>query len=120
MERFESVSLRESILSTSNAPYVPLPFDVVEWNLTKDNASIRTMSGIDRYVWEQEREKDSPIAYAVFLTLILGDEHGNKLFSVNDAEKLANKDWRIIDRLITEGFKQNELTKKDDIEQSKK
>ena len=121
MERFESVSLRDSILSSPDAPYIPLPFDIDEWGLNSSNATIRTMSGLDRFIWEQERESKNPLIGAIFVTLILGDEKGEKIFSrVEDAQAIANKDYRILDKIVIEGLKQNELTTKDESEASKK
>jgi len=120
MERFESVSLRESILSSPNSPFVPLPFDIDDWNLNASNATIRTMSGLDRFIWEQERETKNPLIGAIFVTLVLGNEHGAKMFDVSDAEAISKKDYRILDKIVIAGLKQNELTTKDESEQSKK
>jgi len=114
------MGLRESILNSPNAGYTKLPFDVPEWSLTKDNATILTMSALDRFVWESERESNNPNISAIFITLILGNEKGEKLFTLDDANEIAKKDWRILDRLVVEGLKANSLTQKDADDLSKK
>jgi len=100
------MGLKEDLLkSISEASYVPY-----EVNGTK--CTLRVWNGIDRSVWETyiTKEHDTDDARALFVSLSIGDENGNKVFTKADIAELGKRDYRVLDKIIEDASALNQTT----------
>ena len=84
----------------------------VPYEVNGIKCTLRVMNGVDRDIWEQyivnnDETKDN--ARALLCSLFLGDENGNKIFSKHDIAELGKRDYRILDKIIEDGSKLNEI-----------
>lgn len=95
------MGLRDDIFAIDDLK--PQPVEVPEWGRT---LYVRAMSGADRDEWETlcwSKKDGEPLTAKVRLTLMIlctVDEHGEPVFSRDDIEKLAKKNYRAMKRLI--------------------
>lgn len=103
---------KEAILAASDLKQEIV--NVPEWG---GEVIIRTMTGEERDAFDSEMIRDEKRSLknvrARFLSLILCDEKGNRLFDDKDISALGKKSAAALDRLFTAGQKLNRLSNED-------
>ena len=106
---------KEAILSADDLKQETI--QVPEW---KGEVIIRTMTGEERDAFDSEMIRDDKKSFknirARFLSLIICDEQGNRLFDDKEIAQLGKKSAAALDRLFSAGQKLNRLSN-DDIEE---
>ena len=106
---------KEAILSADDLKQEVI--QVPEW---KGEVIIRTMTGEERDAFDSEMIRDDKKSFknirARFLSLIICDEQGNRLFDDKEIAQLGKKSAAALDRLFSAGQKLNRLSN-DDIEE---
>ena len=106
---------KEAILSADDLKQEII--QVPEW---KGEVIIRTMTGEERDAFDSEMIRDDKKSFknirARFLSLIICDEQGNRLFDDKEIAQLGKKSAAALDRLFSAGQKLNRLSN-DDIEE---
>ena len=106
---------KEAILSADDLKQEVI--QVPEW---KGEVIIRTMTGEERDAFDSEMIRDDKKSFknirARFLSLIICDEQGNRLFDDKEITQLGKKSAAALDRLFSAGQKLNRLSN-DDIEE---
>ncbi len=100
-------SLRDRILEAEDSPFEEV--DVPEW---KEKIRIRTMSGEERYEFESSLTDTKNIMVRM-LAVTLCDLEGNRLFTLEDMEKLNKKNSKVLIRLFSKAKKLNAIDKSD-------
>jgi hypothetical protein len=82
--------------------------EVPEWG---GEVCIKTMSGFDRDAIGEAQDKKEPHFIARFLSLVLCDESGERLFPGDDGVKaLGEKANAVLSRLFEQGWEHNVLS----------
>jgi hypothetical protein len=108
---------RDSILAVSDLPVEEV--QVPEWG---GSVFVRSMNGLERAKLEAfgqadlKRSHDKQRFRQYVACLLASDESGNRLFTDDDLELLAEKSGSAVDRIAMAGMKLNKYTS-DDIEE---
>lgn len=86
---------------------------VEEWG---GEVGIKTLSGIERDAIAESQDKKDDHFLERFLTLVICDEGGNRLFTENDIADLRQKSNQVLNRLFEEALDHNKMTSKSSAE----
>lgn len=86
---------------------------VEEWG---GDVGIKTLSGIERDAIAESQDKKEDHFLERFLTLVICDEGGNRLFTEEDVAELRKKSNQVLNRLFEEALDHNKMTSKSSAE----
>jgi hypothetical protein len=103
------MTIRDQILSVTDRPVLqtdPVPV----WGFP---VYIRTFSAAEK-IWLKGRVKDDTLLYSDVACVALGDEHGNRLFSNDEVEIVAEKHDKAIEFVGALALEWNHMRPEDD------
>lgn len=113
------MGLREEILAKNDRRVEPV--DVPEWDQT---VYVRSLSGTERAKLMQFVKKEDVLTMAMspihLVVMSCCDEHGNRLFTDEDFDALADHDANALDRIASAATKLNGLHSDEAVEEAKK
>ena len=101
------MTTKENILKALSAKtFIP-------YEINGTPCTLRVWSGTDMDIWEKHNKENEDDTRALFCSLTIGDENGNKLFSKSDIAELGKVDFRLLDKIIEDGLKLNKVSNDD-------
>jgi hypothetical protein len=102
---------RDAIFAANDLPTEVVP--VPEWGGEGATLTVRRLTAAEFLTLLGKVKADPDRAYAYWLVFTVMDDAGNRMFTVDDAEKLVGKSMHVIERLYAAADRLNPTPKKD-------